>query len=470
MKKQQLDKLIQSEGIGQDHQEGIRAIFKFANDINREGRTWSEEDVRYLGETHLIAKTEIEGIFRKVFEDNRDEYGIGKRPPMERAEIYLKKKYDFAHNIVIGDYQMRPKGGKDWEQINENEIYRELRQHGVGVNLTDLRCILGSKFCQDYDPFGEYFSDLPPWDGKTDHIGRLAACVKTSDDYFWDSMFRKALVRSIKCALGVEVNRIIMVLVDQKQETGKTRFIKFLNPFRDWYYTDQTIFGNYKDGELSLTENFIYNLEEVEELTPRELSKLKAIISRSIVRLRRPFGKFAETLRRRCSFWASTNKPEFLSDIQNTRWVCFDVSGIDWRTYVKEINIHDVWGQAWHLYKDGFDSDLTPEEKGRRNIRNMAFEAGGNERDLIQYFFKIPADEAKGEFMTTAQIILHLQERAGDKVRLEPYKTARAMGQLGFKNKLMKVNGHPVRGWVVQKNEATGWDVKGEIETEKLPF
>ena len=72
------------------------------------------------------------------------------------------------------------------------------------------------------------------------------------------------------------------------------------------------------------------------------MNKLKAIISIAVVKERRPYAKNEIEAPRRCNFWGSTNKEEFLTDDTNTRWLCFTIHDIDWE-YATSIDIHKAW-------------------------------------------------------------------------------------------------------------------------------
>ena len=53
--------------------------------------------------------------------------------------------------------------------------------HGMAVNLNELHTLLGSDFVKEYHPLKEYLDGLPPWDGETDYIDRLAAMVHVKE-------------------------------------------------------------------------------------------------------------------------------------------------------------------------------------------------------------------------------------------------------------------------------------------------
>ena len=134
----------------------------------------------------------------------------------------------------------------------------------------------------------------------------------------------------IACTYGGTENRIVMTLVQQRQETGKSNLIAFLCPpeLRE-YYKEDPLNANSKDAEIALIANFIWNLDELAQLNKKEISELKGILSRRVIKQRRAYARDEENSRRIVNFWGSTNKEEFLTDSENTRWLCFRVTNIN---------------------------------------------------------------------------------------------------------------------------------------------
>lgn len=71
-------------------------------------------------------------------------------------------------------------GYRHWQRLTdhiENSLWCAMQHHGMAANLNELHTLLGSDFVKEYHPLKEYLNSLPPWDGETDYIGRLAAMV-----------------------------------------------------------------------------------------------------------------------------------------------------------------------------------------------------------------------------------------------------------------------------------------------------
>jgi len=233
---------------------------------------------------------------------------------------------------------------------------------------------------------------------------------------------------------------------------GKSTFLRFLSPFKNEYYTEAPL-RDTKDTEFKFAENYFFNLEELSSLNNIEVNRLKSIISITTIKERKPYAYGEVSQPRRCNFVGSTNKEEFLTDSVNTRWLCFRIQDINW-DYRKEIAIHKVWAQAYHLYKTGFDYQLTREEQKMREATNKGYEVRTAESDLItKYLIACSKDDEGGEFMDSTEINAFLCKASEKKGELNRFALGRAMSQLGFTSAIKRRNKKSVRGYYVKISE-----------------
>ena len=64
----------------------------------------------------------------------------------------------------------------------ENSLWRAMQKEGINADLSRLHTLLTSDFVPEYHPLTDYLNTLPPWDGTSDPIGKLAAMVHTTDN------------------------------------------------------------------------------------------------------------------------------------------------------------------------------------------------------------------------------------------------------------------------------------------------
>jgi hypothetical protein len=435
-----------------------REIYSFVHAVNKAGREWNDTDIKHQCERFYLSYEKVKAVFVKVFQQNKDDFGIDDKPEIYKVENFLRKNWDFVRNEVTQRSEYRQKNNEgEFVSLNPDSLFRKLQHVRFSFSIDKLKSLLRSDFVETYNPFIDYFEKLPTWNRDVDHIGKLANFVKTTDQDFHVSQFRKMLVRCVGCALyGVE-NRFVYVLVGEKQEKGKSTFIRFLNPFGTKYYTEAPIRDN-KDTYFSFSENFIYNLEELASLSNIEVNHLKSIISMTTIKERKAYAVDAEEQPRRTNFFGSTNKNEFLTDTENTRWLCVNVEDINWN-YKTEVDIHAVWAQAYALYhSDDYNQQLTSEEMKSRDLANKGFEISDLEKDLIKQCFEIT--DATGQFYSLPDIISTLSEKFNGKP-LNSRFVGKSMAQLGFLAGIQRINGHKTRGYYVNLRTTSAY-INGE--------
>jgi predicted P-loop ATPase len=440
-----------------------REVYSFAHTINRMGRQYTETDIINQCSQFYLDKPKVEKVLKKIFEENIEAFGIDDKPDIVKVEYFLNKNWEFIINEVTQRTEYRNRGlNEDFIKLNTDTLYRKIQHVGFKFPLDKLKSLFRSDFLKSYHPFKVHFESLPVWDYETDHIGKLANYITTTDQEFHVTQFRKMLVRSVGCALyGIE-NRFVYVLVGKKQETGKSTFIRFLNPFGTKYISESPIRDN-PTTYFSFSENFMHNLEELASLSNVEVNHLKSMISSAMIKERKPYGIDAEEQPRRTNFFGSTNKDEFLIDDENARWLCARVEKIDWN-YKTEVDIQKVWAQAFALYHDkDFNQYLTIEETQARDKMNRDFEITDIEKDLIKQCFAV-ANELTGQFFTNPDIITTLTNKFQGKP-LNARFIGKSMAQLGFINATKRINGHKTRGYYVNPIEGATF----QQEEEKKP-
>lgn len=409
------------------------------------GKRPKSDEITAICEQFDANKERVVMLIDRIFGEYANEFGYKDFPTVQKIQLWLSNRYTLKFNSVTGQAETAMMGTYEFSNVNPDEVYRQTCMAKFKYSLTDLRSLLKSDFVKPYDPILEYFNSLT-YDG-LDHIQNLSDYIKADYDWFWKRQFKKSLVRSIACGLGRKENRIVMVLYGEKQETGKSTFIRFLSPWgAEKYFTESPIIGgNTKDTEIRFSENFIYNIEELAGLSRIDINKLKADISKSSIKERRAYGSFEISAPRRCNFWASTNQKEFLHDEENTRWLVFNTLSIDW-SYKQKIDINKVWGQAWHLYKEGYDFELDKEDKETRELLNEDYRYRRSEEDLIARYFK-PCKVGEGKFLSATEMAMYLNNKSSS-LKINPNnigKTVKAVYNLDSVQS--RINGKVTRGY-----------------------
>lgn len=317
------------------------------------------------------------------------------------AEEYLNQRYDIRYNSVNNKFEYKEKDAKEYEDLNENNLYVKLQKDNINLSLNNLVALLKSDFVNKHDPFLEYFKSLPQWDEATDYVEHLCSFVKAKEQERFNHHFLKWLVRTVKTATNPDsYNKQAFVLVSNRQNSGKSTFCRFLCPKALSGYIAENI-GTDKDSHVAITENFLINLDELSQAEKAEINAFKSMFSKDRVKARLTYDKRASIHVRRASFLGSTDKWEFLTDENGSvRWLCMEIEYIDWN-YSKEVDMDNVYSMVWHLAKDKeFVSELTRDEIEENDRINKKFQISSPEADLVERFFE-PAGEDEDGFFTT---------------------------------------------------------------------
>ncbi|MFW6257646.1 MAG: VapE domain-containing protein, partial [Prolixibacteraceae bacterium] len=178
--------------------------------------------------------------------------------------------------------------------------------------------------------------------------------------------------------------------------------------------------------------NFIINLDELDKLNKKEIAAVKSFISKVQINERLPYDRKNSILKRRASFFGSTNNFEILDDpTGSVRWLCFEINGINFN-YSKEININQVWAQAYHLYNSNFQFELTKEEIKQNEERNKRFQVLSMERELIAKLFEPDEEKNLNNFMTATDVLDKLQGLSNIGHKLNKVQVGKALNSLDF--------------------------------------
>lgn len=329
-------------------------------------------------------------------------------------ERYFRENYLVRFNKVSTKYESAryydgiddEEGFIEWVELNQAELHSDMiRASAKGRGQLSegevIRMLSDRRLVTEYDPIVGYFNSIQNYVDLSDnfsYIDDLARCVivegDESEQQRWKNSFKKALVRTVKCALKDNYfNKQCLTLYSKNQNLGKTSFFRFLVPpqLKKYYY--EGAIGSDKDSQTVLTKNFIIQIDELANLSKLDINVLKAIISKLSVNIRLPYEKNFQEFPRRASFFATTNRTDFLTDDQNSRWLVFDVKDIDRRygnifTEQYNIDINKVWCEAYKLYLEGYECEMSVADLAVNEEKNVVFSAESLEEEVINTYFE----------------------------------------------------------------------------------
>ncbi len=360
----------------------------------------------------------------------------------------LKASYSFRLNSANHKTEFHLSGEDEFRELTDidlNSIRVDLALKGLSCSRDNLRTIIFSDVWDVYDPFKEFLDALPLWDG-TDHIAKLAATVKTDSDSFWAWCLKKWLVAFVG-SLAVEnvVNQTAIILCGG-QGLGKSTWLSnILPPVLRKYSSAGFLDPKDKETLVQLSELCIFNLDEVENLKPKNVEAVKEIITKSSMYLRRAYTTLSSNYTRRCSFCGTANGTNILHDITgNRRFLCQNVLSIDYQLH--DINLEQVYAQAIQLFRTGFQYWFSKDEQSVVETNNARFRAMSLEEELISSYYVATKDESRYTRRLSAHEILVELQSKGFYGRLNNVVIGKVLSAQGFRQ--IKSNG--ISKWLVR--------------------
>jgi hypothetical protein len=390
--------------FGYDEKEVTQAVNSAYGNIHEFGNNKNEKPIK---------KTDVTLSLSKSLDDMDEDEDKPKPTQIDRLELFLSNKYVFRHNIVSGKLEFQYYGKKKWNVMNdfiENSMLRECLKGRLKTNLSSLRNLLNSDFCPLYNPFQDYFDNLPKYDEKEDYINQLANTITTTKQDLWQECFKKWIVAMVGCVLDDKVINHTVIVFSGKQGLGKTTWVEKIVPKQlKEYLFSGTINPNNKDTLVQLSECMLINLDELENLNRSEIGSLKEIITKTQIRMRKAYGHNNETMSRRASFAGSVNTAQFLNDSTGSRrFLCFELEGIQ---YQHNVDINLVFSQALFLFKSGFRYWFDQEEIKNITANNEQYQLHSPEEELLLTWFEPCPKEEATLFLNASQIAAKLADR-----------------------------------------------------------
>ena len=371
-------------------------------------------------------------------------------------EHYLDDHVLLRHNVVTGKTEYRWPEGPDYVPLSdrvENTLWKNMMQEKP-VRMQDMQRVMDSDYVADYHPFRFYLEHLPRWDGKSNYLLELSASVLVKGDVQEQLRFADYLTRWMvgMVAGWVDdsvVNNVILVLIGA-QGAYKTTWFQYLLPpeLRQYFFTKTNSGVMTKDDKLVMAEYGLICCEELDSMRPAELNQLKAAVTMNNINERAPYARHHENRKHVASFCGTGNNPHFLSDPTGSRrWLPFEVETI-LSPREDPFCYEGIYSQAYALYQEGFRYWFTQADIINLTAHNRQFETPRLEAELVEVYFRRPADYEQGEFMPVARA---MQIIGGNTVqKLSPILLGRAFMDQGFQ----QVRRSHVRGYIVVQRDA----------------
>jgi len=308
-----------------------------------------------------------------------------------KKEWNLKIRYNLITRIVEYKSDLQKEWSSEIELLLSDIVFEMENNHYIkSISKSKIHeMIMSNKIIEMHNPILKFYDSLPIWNG-VDYIKQLCDCITISEDEdrrYFEKMFKKHLVRTLRTAIEEDYTNRMVVVLFGKQEIGKTKIWEWLIP-KGLYY-DEPINLNDKDSIIALSRYLTINFDDLDQLSKKEVAKLKAYISKSSVNKRLPYARTETKMTRIASFVGTTNLINILADEKNTRWIILKVDKFDWKKYTKKIDTNHIWSQVKALMLRCPEiGELNQHQKETRDFRNSSqFLEISKERDILLKYF-----------------------------------------------------------------------------------
>jgi hypothetical protein len=355
----------------------------------------------------------------------------------EQCRFIQHLGYEFRRNVVRSAIEVRRMDGPpEWTDLDDThvddiwiefEISDEFKASKDKPGQARIYSLINTKLLsKPYSPVEQYLKALK-WDGK-DHIAALADTVSVLDDRdndikaseYWKPFLRRWMLAAVQCSMGIKENQVMLTLVGA-QGRGKTTWLNRLCPpelspgYIHIGHIEPTLLNNETCNILA--EKVICNIDDqLEQIFGKDYNALKSTISIKEVSNRKSYERRGRTRARLCNFVGSVNERHLFHDLENRRYLTFEISKIN--SYHK-VDMSQVWAQAYEAFMKGEQAYFSPEEVAVINAINTSFAVPMEEQEWFQRLYD-PLDEKKhlnGTYMMATEMLAYMQKASGMRMR-----------------------------------------------------
>lgn len=366
--------------------------------------------------------------------EDAEEQRVGFNSNIEQIQAFLSAKYEFKFNSITQRLLVRIRGADAsfhyLDSYEFNTILRKIKTQNIGCSKDTLFMILRSDFVAQFDPYTDYLNNLPEWDG-VDYIAQLASSVTVTEPVHFEKCLRKWLVAMVATLLDENVSNQTAIIFSGAQGIGKTTWFHTIlpNEFQEFIH-EGYVQTKDKESSVKLSECVLILMDELENLTEKNIDGVKQLMTQKGTTLRRAYTPMTQYYRSRASFAGTVNRKHFLKDLTgNRRFLCFEASNFNLQHNIPH---NKLFSQAVYLFKHGFQYWFNQEEIAELDRMNAEFRDISVEEEAFVNHFKIGnIHDEDSQFLTTTQLHQQLVLKTG-------YKSL-SIQQLGHVLREMKV-------------------------------
>ena len=254
-----------------------------------------------------------------------------------------------------------------------------------------------------YNPVAEWITSKD-WDG-VDRLGALMFTLGRVPTPLTTKLMRTYLINGIKAVFdpnGVESQGVLVL--QGPQGAGKTRWLEILFGGTQWFKTGCILDPSDKDSLWTSIRSWGTELGELDATFKKsDIARLKAFLTDKTDEFRLPYARGISKFPRQTVFCASVNPGDFLADDSGNRrfWVIPVDENLNSN---HNIDIQQVWAQAYVMYLKGEVHWLDAETQAALNDHNSQFDKRSKWHDLIGDMYDGTADRSVWRQLTASEV------------------------------------------------------------------
>lgn len=214
-----------------------------------------------------------------------------------------------------------------------------------------------------FHPVRDQLDALPEWDG----VGRLDSWLRTYFEAegcqeYLAQVFRKWMVAAVARVYRPGTKFDWMIIFEGAQGVGKSSFGRLL--VGDQWFSDWLPDLHDKDAALGLQGMWGVEMAELATMRKNEIELVKGFVTRTIDKVRPPYGRRVMEVPRQCVFFGTTNHDEYLQDSTgNRRFKPVKVGQLDFESLARDRD--QLWAEARFIYLNQLEPTLELEGRAK---------------------------------------------------------------------------------------------------------
>ena len=302
------------------------------------------------------------------------------------------------------------------------------------------------------DTFSNWLAGLPAWDNSP-RVARIFTLIGCEANILNAEAAKRTLVGAIKRTYEPGTVHDWLPVIVGPQGCGKSSLIRALLPEGYNFISDSpTLDGTPKEQIEAIGSAALVEYAELGGVGPKDVNRVKAYLSKTHDRVRLAYRRSPETVARRWVGIGSANDdstgvlpPDHTG---SRRYVVVPVRELidskDMRTYLDE-HREQVWAEAKHLYRAGYDNTLSPALVRKASNINQDY-IPGNEYLVDQLMMLHEADRIENfpidEILTEAELIF---DKTSVHAATIMRQSAKILTGIGYQRKRRMIEG--VQRW-----------------------